>query len=327
MSESNLTLTIVIPLLNEEESLEPLHEKIRQVIDQHEYQVTIFFVDDGSTDNSYEVIQRLADKDPSVSALRFRRNFGKSAALEAAFREVASDVVITMDADLQDDPEEIPNLLAKLDEGFDLVSGWKRKRHDPITKTVPSKLFNWVTVRASGLDIHDFNCGLKAYRHDVVEELRVARGMHRYLPALAHWRGFRVGEIPVRHHPRIHGTTKFGAARLVNGFLDLLTVLLMTRYGGRPMHLFGWVGTFISMAGFAICGYIGFLRLVHGWIMNRYPLLFLGVLLILLGTQILATGLLADVIVSGRGHQSDFAIVDRLRVGSSSEPDAGTSTL
>ena len=307
------TVSIVIPLLDEEESLRPLHEALARVIDREGYVAEIVFIDDGSRDGSFSVIRELAEKDPRVKAVRFRRNFGKSAGLATAFRVATGDIVVTMDADLQDDPEEIPNLIAKLDEGYDLVTGWKVVRHDPISKTLPSKVFNRVTSFITGIKLHDFNCGLKAYRRELTKSIRMKRGMHRFVPALAHWQGFRVAEIPVQHHPRRFGKSKFGAKRFVDGFLDLLTVVLLTRYVSRPLHFFGWAGTFLMAGGVAIEGYIAYLRLVHGWIMNRYPLLWLGVLMIIVGLQMLSTGLLAELVANVKGDEGEVSILETIR--------------
>lgn len=312
-------LSIVIPLLDEEESLHPLHEAITKMLEKEGYDAEIIFIDDGSRDGSFRVIRELAGKDPRVRAARFRRNFGKSAGLATGFRMASGDVIITMDADLQDDPEEIPRLLAKLDEGYDLVTGWKEVRRDPISKRLPSRIFNAVTSLMTGIRLHDFNCGLKAYRRDAATSMRMKRGMHRFTPALAHWLGFRVGEIPVRHHPRRFGTSKFGAKRFVDGFLDLLTVLLLTRYVSRPLHFFGWAGTGLLVAGFAIEAYIAYLRLVHGWIMNRYPLLWLGVLMMIVGLQLLSTGLLAELVASTRSEENDISVAETVNMQASGE--------
>jgi len=313
------TLSIVVPLFDEEESLRPLHQAICTVIEREGYSAEIIFIDDGSRDGSFNVIRELAEKDPHVRAVRFRRNFGKSAGLATGFRTATGEVIITMDADLQDDPEEFPRLLAKLDEGYDLVTGWKEVRHDPISKTWPSKVFNAVTSSMTGIHLHDFNCGLKAYRREVAESIRMKRGMHRFVPALAHWQGFRVAEIPVRHHPRRFGRSKFGGKRFIDGFLDLLTVILLTRYVSRPLHFFGWIGTFLMLGGFAIEAYIAYLRVVYGWIFNRYPLLWLGVLMIIVGLQMLSTGLLAELVASSRADENNISIAETLNLGEKPE--------
>jgi glycosyltransferase involved in cell wall biosynthesis len=232
--------------------------------------------------------------------VRFRRNYRKAAALAIGFKEARGEIVITMDADLQDDPSEIPRLLEKLDEGCDLVSGWKKKRHDPLSKTLPSRLFNKVTSMVSGIRLHDFNCGLKAYRREVCEDaLPYLYGeLYRFLPAIAHWAGYRVGEIPVQHHPRQFGYSKFGTKRLLNGFLDLMTITFVVRFMTTPMHIFGSLGLLSSFVGSLVCAYIALLRFEHGNIQNRQPLLLLGVLLIIVGIQFFSTGLLGDMLAS-----------------------------
>ena len=302
-SAVELALSVVVPVFEEEESLEVLCSELDEVLQTLELDAEVIFVDDGSRDGSFSVLQRLSERYDFVRAIRFRRNYRKAAALAAGFREARGDVVVTMDADLQDDPREIPNLLDKLDEGFDLVSGWKKNRLDPMTKTVPSKLFNRVTSMVSGLRLHDFNCGLKAYRREVVEDaLPYLYGeLYRYLPAIAHWAGYRVGEIPVQHRKRRFGRSKFGTRRLLNGFLDLLSITFVVRFMSTPMHLFGSLGLLSTFGGAAICGYIAFLRFEHGNIQNRHPLLILGVLLIIVGIQLFSTGLLGDMLA--RVHQ------------------------
>ena len=227
-------LSLVIPLLNEEESLRPLMEQIRGVLASQDRTYEVIFIDDGSTDGSLAVLEDLHNTYPEVKVIQFRRNFGKAAAYTAGFQRARGTYIITMDADLQDDPAEIPNLLAKIEEGYDLVSGWKKKRFDPLGKTLPSKFFNWVTGRVSGIDIHDFNCGLKIYRSEVTKDIRVLGELHRYIPVLAHLEGYRIGEIPVQHHPRQYGVTKYGWGRLLKGFFDLLTVMYIGKYMGRP---------------------------------------------------------------------------------------------
>jgi glycosyltransferase involved in cell wall biosynthesis len=287
-------VSIVVPLYNEEESLRELHASVAEVCDKNALSREILFMDDGSTDKSLEVLKELRSKDPSVRVLSFRKNNGKSAALQTAFHNARGTVVITMDADLQDDPKEIPALLAKLDEGYDLVSGWKKKRHDPLSKTLPSKLFNFVTGLLSGIRLHDFNCGLKAYRREVVEHLQIYGELHRFVPVLAHKQGFRVSEIPVQHHPRKYGQTKFGIKRFLSGFLDLITVLYLTGFTRNPLHFFGSMGLIAILLGVLINLYlvIGWFQRI--WIGNR-PLLFLGVLLIVVGVQFFSFGLIAEM--------------------------------
>lgn len=307
------TITLVIPLLNEEESLSEL---VRQ-IDEHcsalrGFDYEILFIDDGSTDGSFEVIHGLHEQNPKVHAIRFRRNQGKSAALAVGFAEAQGDFVITMDADLQDDPSEIPRLMAKLFEGYDLVSGWKKKRYDPIHKTLPSRFFNFVTSRASGVKLHDFNCGLKAYRRDVVKTLKVYGEMHRYLPALAYWEGFRVTEIPVHHHPRKYGYSKFGFSRFFKGFLDLLTVMFTTRYVKRPLHLFGTVGTLLALAGFVMDLYLSVEWALGKTSLSNRPLALFGVALIIVGVQLISIGLIGELIVKNSLKTAEYSIKERL---------------
>lgn len=303
-----LDLTLVIPLLNEEESLRPLMEKIRGTLDKNNLTYEVLFIDDGSTDGSMQVLEELHAAHPEVQVIQFRRNFGKAAAYTAGFEKASGKFVITMDADLQDDPDEIPNLLAKLDEGYDLVSGWKKKRFDPMGKTLPSKFFNWVTGQVSGIKIHDFNCGLKAYRNEVVKDVRVFGELHRYIPVLANLEGYRVGEIPVQHHPRQFGVTKYGWSRLLKGFLDLLTVMYIGKYMGRPLHLFGTMGLIFGILGMGVNSFIASLWLQTGTIQNRHPLLTLGVLLTVLGVQFICTGLLADMLTRGPQPGEKFNI-------------------
>ncbi|MCU0330516.1 MAG: glycosyltransferase family 2 protein [Candidatus Kapabacteria bacterium] len=307
------SISVVIPLLNEEESLPELAQRLEYVLERVAPRMwDVLFIDDGSSDASYNVIAELHARNPRFKCIRFRRNNGKSAALGVAFAEVEGDIVITMDADLQDDPKEIPALLSKLDEGYDLVSGWKRKRYDPWHKTMPSKLFNAVTSAMSGIKLHDFNCGLKAYRKDVVKTVQVYGEMHRYIPALAHWEGFRVTEIPVQHHARKYGYSKFGASRFMKGFLDLLTVMFTTRYVKRPLHFFGAFG-----ALFALIGFITDAWLVIEWSMgltniSQRPLALFGVAMIIVGVQLISIGLIGELIVKNNLERQNYAIRERL---------------
>jgi glycosyltransferase involved in cell wall biosynthesis len=295
-----LDLTIVIPVYNEEESLRPLCARLDSVLDQLGLRAEILFVDDGSTDGSFAVMESLHEENSRVCAVRFQRNSRKAAALAAGFQAAKGRLILTMDADLQDDPDEIPRLIQALDDGLDLVSGWKRKRHDPLSKTLPSKVWNLVTSLVSGVRLHDFNCGLKLYRREVAEDaLPYLYGeLYRYLPAIAHWAGYRVGEIAVQHHPRRYGVSKFGTKRLLNGFLDLLTITFVVRFMTTPMHVFGSLGLVTTLAGTGVCGYIAWLRLLHGNIQNRHPLLMLGVLMVIVGIQFFSTGLVGDMIAS-----------------------------
>ena len=295
--DADPTISIVVPFLDEEGSLEELHSRLTSVLGGIGQSYEILFVDDGSRDRGPSIVDAIADRDPHVGVVHFRRNFGKAAALDAGFRRARGRIVFTMDADLQDDPNEIPNFLAKLSEGYDLVSGWKKKRHDPLGKTLPSKFFNFVVSRSSGLKLNDFNCGFKAYRADSVRGLDLYGELHRYVPVLVHWRGFRVTEIPVVHHPRTTGSSKYGIERMAKGFFDLLTVLLITRYRARPLHLFGGVGLAFAMVGFGCLAYLSIIWFMGHNIGTR-PLLLLGVLLMLVGVQLVSTGLLGEMISS-----------------------------
>jgi glycosyltransferase involved in cell wall biosynthesis len=301
--DETLDLTVVLPVYDEEASIPPLAEALERVLAQGGRSHEVLFVDDGSGDGSWDRIREAAKAHPAVRAIRLRRNFGKAAALTAGFRAARGRVVVTMDADLQDDPDELARLVAKLDEGYDLVSGWKVERRDPLSKTLPSKLFNWVTGRLTGLDLHDMNCGFKAYRREVVRELRVYGELHRYIPVLAHWRGFRVGELAVLHHARRHGRSKYGLSRFLKGFVDLLTVMFLTRYTLRPLHLFGGAGVLIAGAGLAINLYLTALWLAGQGIGHR-PLLQLGVLLCVVGMQLVFTGLIGEM-VADRGFEPE----------------------
>ncbi len=294
-----MEVSIVVPLYNEEQSLRELYDNIRDAMNRlNRYE--IIFVDDGSTDGSFRVLQDLRQRDRRVKIIRFRRNYGKSAALSVGFANAEGQFVITMDADLQDDPNEIPALLNELKKGLDLVSGWKKKRRDPITKTIPSRFFNFVTAAMTGIRLHDFNCGLKGYRREVVKEVKIYGELHRYIPVLAHWLGFKIGEIPVQHHPRKYGRTKFGMGRFWKGFLDLLTVLFTTRYLQRPLHLFGFWGLAFFLAGVIIDGYLVFLKFFEGMALSNHPLLIGGILLIIVGVQFISIGLIGEIISKTR---------------------------
>ena len=294
---SDPQISIVVPFLDEEGSLEALHAKLTEVMVGIGQSYEIVLVDDGSRDGSSGIADALAERDPHVGVVHFRRNFGKAAALDAGFKRARGRIIFSMDADLQDDPAEIPNFLAKLDEGYDLVSGWKQKRRDPIGKTLPSKVFNMVVAQTSGLKLKDFNCGFKAYRAEALAGLELYGDLHRYVPVLVHFRGFRVTQIPVMHHPRRTGVSKYGVERMVRGFFDLLTILLITRYRARPLHLFGGVGLAFAALGFGCLVYLTVLWF-EGRGIGQRPLLLLGVLLVLLGIQLISTGLLGEMIGS-----------------------------
>jgi glycosyltransferase involved in cell wall biosynthesis len=300
-------ISIVIPLFNEDESLPELHKQLTTVLTRFGKDYELIFLDDGSRDRSLEVLRDLAKNDSHIQIISFRTNYGKSAALSVGFKAARGKFVITMDADLQDDPEEVPGLIAKLEEGYDLVSGWKKKRYDPISKTVPSKFFNYVTGKLSGIRLHDFNCGLKAYRNEVVKDLPVYGEFHRFLPVLAFKMGYRITEKEVTHHARKFGKTKFGLNRFLNGFLDLLTVLFLSDYNRKPLHLFGTLGLICGLAGLAINTYLTIGWLNGIWIGNR-PLLLLGILLMVIGAQFFSFGLVAEMIVNTTERDRNYTI-------------------
>jgi len=297
-------ISVVIPLHNEAESLPELHAALAAALVPYADRCEMVFVDDGSTDGSFEVLKGLREGDKRVKAIRFRSNQGKSVALAAGFREAQGEFIVTLDADLQDDPKEIPRFLRKLAEGDDLVSGWKARRHDPWSRRLLSAIFNRVTSGLTGVKLHDFNCGFKAYRRAVIDELRLHGELHRFIPVLASWRGFKVGEIEVEHHPRKYGRSKYGAERIPRGFFDLLTVLMLTRYTTRPLHLFGLLGVVIGLIGFGIVSYLSIGWFFGQWIAGR-PLLILGTLLVIAGIQLVSFGLLAEMIVYGSNRESD----------------------
>lgn len=303
MSEDGPVLSVVIPLYNEAESLGELHAALTAALRPHAGRYEVLYVDDGSTDGSFDRLKALRDKDPRVTVIRLRCNQGKTVALVAGFREARGEVIVTMDADLQDDPLEIPRLLGRLEEGYDLVSGWKVDRQDPWSRRVLSRLFNAVTAGMTGLNLHDLNCGFKAYRRAVIAELRLQGDLHRFIPVLAGWRGFRIAEVEVRHHPRRYGRSKYGVGRITRGFFDLLTVLLLTRYTTRPLHLFGLVGALLGSIGLGIVGYLSLGWLLGQWIGGR-PLLLLAVLMVVGGLQLVSLGLLAEMIVYGSNPES-----------------------
>lgn len=291
-----MLLSFVIPVLNEVDSMGQLYEEIVQNTGLHSYE--IIFIDDGSTDGSFELMQELADTDPQVKVIKFRRNFGKAAALQKGFDIARGEVVFTMDADLQDDPVEIPAFLAKLEQGYDLVSGWKKKRRDPWHKTLPSRLFNSVTAQTFHLKLKDYNCGFKAYRKELVKELSLYGEMHRYIPALAHALGFKVGEIAVQHRARQFGKSKYGIERYLRGFFDLLTVKMVTQYIKSPLYLFGRIGLASTVLGSLITLYLAVLKIFYGLPLSNRPLLFLGMLLILGGLQFISLGLISELIIN-----------------------------
>lgn len=295
--ESSITsISLVIPVYNEEGNLGELHQRLTSVLTDLGLPYELLFIDDGSKDGTWTLVRELATTDQHVVGIRHRRNFGKARALAAGFAEAQGDVVITMDGDLQDDPDELPRFLAMLDDGYDVVSGWKQRRQDPLGKTAPSKLFNWTVRRVSGVPLHDFNCGFKAYRSVVTQNLRLYGELHRFTPVLAHAEGFRIGELPVQHHARKWGQSKYGWSRLVKGFLDLLTVKFLTEYGQRPMHVLGLPGALAVGIGLLIAVYLLLDRLITGSAIGTRPLLSLAVLLVVIGAQFFGLGLLGEML-------------------------------
>lgn len=312
-------LSIVIPVLNEEESLRELHRQIVDVCQSNAINVEIIFIDDGSTDASWNIISSLAERDHRVFGIRFRRNFGKAAALTAGMNAVRGNYIMMMDADLQDDPAEIPNFLAKIDEGFDVVNGWKERRLDPWHKVYPSKVFNWMVGTINGLRLHDHNCGIKMFRTEVPREVRLYGEMHRFIAVLAHARGFKVTEVPVHHRPRQFGHSKYGIKRFLRGFLDLLTVKFLTSFGQRPQHMLGGIGLFFFGLGSLGLAYLGLLWGLMNVIpifeptpIGGRPLLLYSVASMLLGAQGLSLGMLAELIVANTGRERDtYSVSER----------------
>lgn len=309
-------LSIVIPTFNEEESIPELAEWIFRVVKEEEISTEVIFIDDGSDDDTWRVINELSQKFPDVLGIRFNRNSGKSAALQAGFDQACGEVIITMDADLQDSPDEIPELIELIeDKGYDLVSGWKKKRHDPISKTLPSKFFNMVTRMVSGIKLHDFNCGLKAYRNEVVKHLEVYGEMHRYIPLLAKWSGYKnIGEKVVEHRSRKYGKTKFGLERFINGFLDLLSVTFVMRFRKRPMHFFGTLGTISFVTGSVITVWIIAEKLYRQYhalnprAVVDQPLFFLALVALIVGVQLFLAGFLAEMMIQTSNRKNDYSI-------------------
>lgn len=320
-----MELSIVVPLLNEEESLQELYDWIADVMRSNRFSYELIFVDDGSEDGSWAVIETLAKKDPQVKAIRFQRNYGKSQALNAAFKKTEGEIIITMDADLQDSPEEIPELVAMIrQEGFDLVSGWKKKRYDSkIKKNLPSKLFNAAARKTSGLKLHDFNCGLKAYRAPVIKAIDVHGEMHRYIPVLAKNAGFKhIGEKVVQHQARKYGHTKFGMDRFVHGFLDLITISFLSRFGKSPMHLFGLLGTFMFLIGFGSALFIGVSKLIKLYnheptiLVTSNPWFYIALTAMILGSQLFLAGFLGELVLRNSKNPKRFKVSEELNLDS-----------
>jgi len=312
-----MDISLVIPLLNEEESLPELTAWIERIMSEQRFSYEILLIDDGSKDGSWKIIESLAEKNASVKGIKFRRNYGKSAALNMGFAAAAGDVVITMDADMQDNPEEIPELFGMIkNDGFDLVSGWKKKRFDPISKTIPTKFFNWSARRMSGIHLHDFNCGLKAYKNEVIKSIEVYGEMHRYIPILSKWAGFKnIGEKIVRHQKRKYGKTKYGLDRFYKGYLDLLSITFTTRFGKRPMHFFGSWGTLIFLTGFVIAGYLAYEKFfLRAFKMTDRPLFYFGLLAMILGTQLFVGGFLGELISRNAFDRNNYIIEKKLGI-------------
>lgn len=316
-------LSIVIPLLNEEESLRELHQWIVSVMQTHGYQYEILFIDDGSSDRSWKIIEELSAENPCVKGIRFQKNFGKSQALHAGFARAEGDVVITMDADLQDNPEEIPGLVDMIqNQGYDLVSGWKKKRYDSVvTKNLPSKLFNWAARQTSGVQLNDFNCGLKAYQKDVVKNIEVSGEMHRYIPVLAKNAGYgKIGEKVVKHQARKYGETKFGMDRFINGFLDLITIWFLSKFGKRPMHLFGALGVVMFLIGFLSTGFIITFKLVKLYagfstiLVTDNPLFYIALTTMIIGTQLFLAGFLGEIILRTKNNEERYKIAKQINL-------------
>lgn len=316
----NLDISVVIPLFNEEESLNELCSWINKVMEENDYNYEILLIDDGSTDNSWNVITQLSSQLNAIKGIKFNRNYGKSAALNTGFKHANGEVVITMDADLQDSPDEIPALTKMItDNGLDLVSGWKKKRHDPISKTIPSKFFNFVTRLFSGIKLHDFNCGLKAYNKKVVKTIDVYGEMHRYIPFIAKWHGFdKIGELEVEHRARKYGTTKFGLERFIFGFLDLISITFVSKFKKRPMHFFGTFGTLSMLAGIMIT-----LWVIGSKVYNIYnhlpvrdvvdqPIFFLALVAIIIGVQLFLAGFLAEMMIQTGAKKEDYVVSEKL---------------
>ena len=317
-----MQISIVIPLLNEEESIQELHDWIVRVMQENAYTYEVLFIDDGSTDNSWKIIENLIEQNSNIKGLRFAQNFGKSQALNAGFKKVEGDVIITMDADLQDAPDEIPALYDKItNENFDLVSGWKKKRYDSkLRKNIPSKLFNWAARKTSGIQLNDFNCGLKAYNKNVIKSIDVHGEMHRYIPVLAKNAGFtNIGEQIVKHQARKYGETKFGMERFINGFLDLLTIWFVSKFGKRPMHLFGLLGTLMFVIGFLSSSYIGVSKLLNVFyyqipspLVTDSPFFYISLSTMILGTQLFLAGFIGELILRSRKNTTNYKIAQEL---------------
>tara|TARA_R110002074_G_scaffold123129_1_gene258403 strand:+ start:1634 stop:2590 length:957 start_codon:yes stop_codon:yes gene_type:complete len=315
-----MNISIIIPLLNEEESLTELHDWIVRVMQSNHFLYEILFIDDGSSDGSWDIISKLGKSNPNVKGIRFLKNFGKSQALHAGFKAAQGEVVITMDADLQDNPEEIPELYEMIQKGgFDLISGWKKKRYDSIlSKNLPSKLFNWAARKTSGVRLHDFNCGLKAYKKEVVKTIEVSGEMHRYIPVLAKSAGFhKIDEKVVQHQARKYGKTKFGMDRFINGFLDLITIWFVSKFGKRPMHLFGALGVLMFTIGFGFALYLGIDKVFinpFGRLITERPQFYIALIAMVIGTQLFLAGFLGEIMVRSRKNETRYNITEEINL-------------
>lgn len=312
-----MNLSIVVPLFNEEESLPELCEWIVRVVSENNFTYEVIMIDDGSTDKSWQVIEKIAQKNNNFKGIKFQRNYGKSAALNEGFKAALGNVVITMDADMQDSPDEIPELYKMIvDEDFDVVSGWKQKRHDPLTKTIPTKLFNAATRKSSGIKLHDFNCGLKAYKNKVVKSIEVYGEMHRYIPVIAKWAGFRkIGEKIVEHRARKYGTTKFGWERFINGFLDLATISFVSKFGKSPMHFFGLYGTLCFMIGFLMSIYLVITKFIdQDFALTNRPSFFIALTVMVIGMQLFLAGFIAELVGRNAPERNSYLIEKKLGV-------------
>lgn len=313
---NQIQISVVVPLYNEEESLPELCEWIKRVMAKNGFTYEVILVDDGSSDNSWQVVKSLIEENKAIKGIKFRRNYGKSAALNQGFQKAVGNVIITMDADLQDSPDEIPDLYKMINEGgYDLVSGWKKKRYDSkLTKNIPSKIYNSVTRKISGVKLHDMNCGLKAYRREVVKAIEVYGEMHRYIPVIAKWAGFRkIGEKVVVHRKRQYGVTKFGWERFVNGFLDLISIMFVSRFGRKPMHLFGTIGSILFTIGFIIAGYLAYAKIfLEEYKMTERPLFYLGLLAMVMGTQVFMGGFLGELITRNSTDRNHYLVEEEV---------------
>jgi len=306
-----MDVSIIVPVYNEDESLPELCSWIEKVADQHRLSYEVLLIDDGSTDNSWKVIEQLRQQNPCIKGIKFQRNYGKSAALNEGFLSCSGNVVITMDADLQDSPDEIPALHRMvMEEGWDIVSGWKKKRHDPLEKRIPSKFFNWVTAKISKIPLHDFNCGLKAYRKQVVKSIEVYGEMHRYIPLIAKWAGFRkVGEKVVEHRPRKYGKSKFGFERYIRGFLDLATIMFLGKFGKRPMQFFGLWGTIFFLLGFGIFTYLTLSKFFFDKTgLTQRPLFFFAIMIMIIGSQLFLTGFVSELVTRNAPGRNSYLV-------------------